>query len=48
MQKCEQVYVSKLLRAKKDKWWEPCISFFMRLIDMNKFYEKYLWPLKHV
>ncbi len=42
VQKCKQVCVSKLLSAKKEKKWEPGISFFMCLIDMNKFFDKHL------
>ncbi len=48
LQKFKQVCVSKLLSAKKEKQWEPCISFFMCLIDMNKFFEKHQLPLKNV
>ncbi len=39
LKKCKQVCVSK---------WEPCMSFFMCLIDMNKFFQKHLLPLKNV
>ncbi len=28
MWKCKQAYASKLLRAKKEKYWEPGISMF--------------------
>ncbi len=47
VQKCKQVCVSKLLSAKKERLWE-LISFFMSLIDKNKFFEKHIFPLKHV
>ncbi len=40
LQKCKQGCVSKLLSAKKEKSWEPGVSFFMCLIDMNKFFKK--------
>ncbi len=48
IQKCKLVCVRKLLSAKKDKTLESGVSFFMCLINMNKFFEKHLLPLKHV
>ncbi len=46
----KKVCVSKLLDAKKEKYWNLVFLcfFFMCLKDINKFFEKHLWPLKHV
>ncbi len=47
--KCKQVCVSKLLSAREVMGTlNVYVLFFMCRIDMNKFFEKHLWPMKHV